>query len=90
MYGISNGRLIQKITGLEKFKKLDKINDYSPENNNKQIMKIDCNKQCDFCPATICEERGRQKYVDGEATNKINEKNIQNNYADVTAKFIRK
>ena len=69
---------------------MDKINDYSPENDNKQIMKIDCNKQCECCPATICKERGRQKYVDGEATNKINEKNTQNSYADVAAKFIRK
>lgn len=27
-------------------------------------MKIDCNKQCDFCPATICEKRGN--YIKGE------------------------
>ena len=67
-----NGGLIQKITGLEKFKKLDKINDYSPENDNKQIMKIDCNKQCDCCPATICEKRGN--CIDAGETNKINEK----------------
>lgn len=53
-------------------------------------MKIDCNKQCECCPATICEERGKQKYIYAGEANKINEKNIQNNYADVTVKFIRK
>ena len=51
-------------------------------------MKIDCNKQCDFCPATICEKRGN--YIDAGATSKINEKNIQDDYADTTVKFIRK
>ena len=51
-------------------------------------MKIDCNKQCDFCPATICEKRGN--YIDAGATSKINKKNIQDNYADATVKFIRK
>lgn len=51
-------------------------------------MKIDCNRQCDCCPAIICEERGN--YTDTGVTNKINEEHIQNNYSDVTAKFIRK
>lgn len=49
-------------------------------------MKIDCNKQCECCPATICEERGKKKYIYAGATNKINEKNIQNNHADTTYK----
>ena len=43
---------------------MDKINDYSPENNNKQIMKIDCNKQCECYTATICEKSGN--YIEGE------------------------
>lgn len=51
-------------------------------------MKIDCNKQCGCCPATICEKRGN--YIDTGATSNINEKYTQNSYADVTAKFIRK
>ena len=53
-----------------------------------QIMKIDCNKQCDCCPVTICEKRGN--CIDAGATSNINEKYTQNSYADVTAKFIRK
>lgn len=51
-------------------------------------MKIDCNKQCDYCPATICEKRGN--CIDAGATSNINEKYTQNSYADVTLKFIRK
>ena len=47
-------------------------------------MKIDCNKQCDFCPATICEKRGN--YIDAGAINKINEEYIKNNYANTTYK----
>lgn len=39
-------------------------------------MKIDCNRQCDCCPVTICEERGN--YIDAGVTNKINEEHIQN------------
>ena len=32
----------------------------------------------------------RGNYIDAGAINKINEKNIQDNYADATVKFIRK
>lgn len=41
-----------------------------------ESMKIDCNRQCDCCPAIICEERGN--YTDTGVTNKINEEHIQN------------
>lgn len=51
-------------------------------------MKIDCNKQCECCPATICEKR--ENCIDAGATSNINEKYTQNGCADVTAKFIRK
>ncbi len=44
-------------------------------------MKIDCNKQSDCCPATICEKRGN--YIDAGATSNINEKYIQNDTANV-------
>ena len=47
-------------------------------------MKNDCNKQCECCPSTICEKRG--KYIDAGATNKINEEYIKNNYAYTTYK----
>ena len=35
---------------------------------------IDCDKECGYCPATICEKRGN--YIDVWATNEINEKYI--------------
>ena len=47
-------------------------------------MKIDCNKQCDFCPATICEKR--RNYIDAGATNKINEGYIHDEAVCVTYK----
>lgn len=53
-----------------------------------QITKFDCTKQCKYCPAMSCEERGN--CIDAGATSNINEKYTQNSYADVTAKFIRK
>lgn len=44
-------------------------------------MKVDCNKQCNCCPATICEKRGN--YIDAGATNEINKKYIRNDIANV-------
>ena len=51
-------------------------------------MKVDRNKECGYCPITLCEKRSN--YTDTGVTNKINKEHIQNSYSDVTAKFTRK
>ena len=47
-------------------------------------MKIDCNKQCNYCPIILCEKKGN--YIDAGATNKINEGHIHDEAVCVTYK----